>query len=180
MHKHTGLCGSYRTSSPRVSSSGDNYQVGETRPEESRLLHRQPKLLVRCSCADGHRCFQRNASVVFSFSIFPFAVSLLVRRISYLKRKEKDKESEKAYAGMPTQEERGRSENTKHTIVFRDFIKPCTLRSKSFMTRKGERVTRIEIRGESWYLFRRKPFVRLAIVFWYLTLAVTAASRSRR
>lgn len=97
-----------------------------------------------------------------------------------MKRKEKDKESEKAYAGMPTQEERGRSENTKHTIVFRDFIKPCTLRSKSFMTRKGERVTRIEIRGESWYLFRRKPFVRLAIVFWYLTLAVTAASRSRR
>lgn len=113
-------------------------------------------------------------------SYSPSAVSLLVRRISYLKRKEKDKESEKAYAGMPTQEERGRSENTKHTIVFRDFIKPCTLRSKSFMTRKGERVTRIEIRGESWYLFRRKPFVRLAIVFWYLTLAVTAASRSRR
>lgn len=151
MHKHRGLCGSYRTSPPRVSSSGDNYEVGETRPEVSRLLHRQPKLLVRCSCADGRRCFQRTASAVFSFSIFPFAVSLLVRRISYLKRKDKDKESEKTYAQdirIPTQEERGRREDTQHAIVFRDLVEPCTLQSKSFMARKGERVTRIGIGGQ--------------------------------
>lgn len=127
----------------------------------------------------------RSFCLLFLLSSGEYLIWKEKRRTKRAKRHTRAYLRRKKEGGGRREEGGGRIRND--TIVFRDLVEPCTLQSKSFMARKGERVTRIGIGGRIVVFVLTKTcrsfsslFVPLVLKIRYLTVAVTAASRSRR